>query len=199
MEEVVKEDLRTIRTKTFLSRTLLKLMEEKPLEKISVTDICDNALVHRTTFYKHFEDKYHLLSYTFESVKEDLFKNLSNCIASKSLKDISLAINKVCMDFLQERQDVIRKILIYNQDEKFYTIIRESFERSLKMLFIELKNEQILSYDIPTHILTAFIVGGFSNLALWHLKNPDNCSLDDLYVYNEKIVEHLLGCEGEKN
>lgn len=192
MAEVMKEDLRTVRTKTFLSKTLLKLMEESALEKISVTDICDKAMVHRTTFYKHFEDKYHLLSYTFECIKDDLFKNLDKCIASKSLKDISLTINKVCMDFLQERQGEITKILKHNQDEKFYTIIRESFERSLKMLFVELKNEQILFYDIPIHILTTFIVGGFSNLALWHLKNPNNCTMDDLYAYNEKIVEHLL-------
>ena len=33
-----------------------ELMQEKPLPKITVKDICERAKIHRSTFYAHFED-----------------------------------------------------------------------------------------------------------------------------------------------
>ena len=53
-------DLRVIKTKA-LSSSLLQLLEQQLFQTITVNQICDNALVHRTTFYKHFYDKYDLL------------------------------------------------------------------------------------------------------------------------------------------
>ncbi len=54
-------DLRVRRTHKLLWDALMALMIERDFESITVTDICDRAMVHRTTFYKHFEDKYDLL------------------------------------------------------------------------------------------------------------------------------------------
>ena len=65
-----KEDLRIVRTRKLLSATLLDMMEESSIEKISVIDLCKRAMVNRATFYAHFEDKYHLLSFALEELKE---------------------------------------------------------------------------------------------------------------------------------
>lgn len=80
--EEPKEDLRQRRTKKLLTEALLSLMEEQPFSEISVVDICQRAMVHRTTFYAHFEDKYALLRYAvarlyraFEPTAEDLRAN----------------------------------------------------------------------------------------------------------------------------
>src|SRR5579884_3835195 len=56
-----RTDLRVRRTQRLLWEALIALMDERDFEEISVTDICDRAMVHRTTFYKHYEDKYDLL------------------------------------------------------------------------------------------------------------------------------------------
>src|SRR5690349_25047649 len=56
-------DLRVRRTYKFLWDALISLMTERNFESITVTDICERAMVHRTTFYKHYEDKYGLLYY----------------------------------------------------------------------------------------------------------------------------------------
>ena len=68
-----KEDLRVIRTRKLLSSTLLEMMEEESIEKISVIDLCTKAMVNRATFYAHFEDKYHLLSYALEELKDKVY------------------------------------------------------------------------------------------------------------------------------
>ena len=59
----MKEDLRVLRTKKLLLNSLLKLAVEdgRKLADISVQEICDEAMIHRTTFYRYYTDKYDLL------------------------------------------------------------------------------------------------------------------------------------------
>src|SRR5215472_15964206 len=63
------EDPRVKRTQKGLWEALRTLLEERSFEQIGVTDICEAATINRTTFYKHFESKYELLSY---GLKHDL-------------------------------------------------------------------------------------------------------------------------------
>jgi AcrR family transcriptional regulator len=63
-ENISKEsvDLRIKRSRKHLIEALLRLMQDQPLQKISVRDITDEAMVNRSTFYAHFTDKYDLFS-----------------------------------------------------------------------------------------------------------------------------------------
>ena len=71
-----KNDLRVIKTKKILFDTLLKLMKQKNSEKIKISDICEEALINRSTFYAHYEDKYELLIDLFENQKQSLLNAL---------------------------------------------------------------------------------------------------------------------------
>lgn len=46
-----KENRRVRYTKMVLRQSLLELLEEKPIEKITVSDLCSRADLNRTTFY----------------------------------------------------------------------------------------------------------------------------------------------------
>ena len=56
-----KTDLRVVKTKNVLYNSLIELMKEKEFEEIKVSDICTKALINRSTFYAHYQDKYELL------------------------------------------------------------------------------------------------------------------------------------------
>lgn len=58
-------------TKRALAMSLKKLLMEKSLDKISVTDIAEDCEVNRQTFYYHFQDIYDLVDwiYTSEATK----------------------------------------------------------------------------------------------------------------------------------
>lgn len=58
-------------TKKAIAASLKKLLAEKTLDKISVTDITDDCEVNRQTFYYHFKDIYDLIEwiYTSEATK----------------------------------------------------------------------------------------------------------------------------------
>lgn len=54
-------------TKRILAQSLKELVQEIPLEKITIADICKSHGMNRKSFYYHFRDKYDLLRYIFQS------------------------------------------------------------------------------------------------------------------------------------
>lgn len=50
-------------TKIALGNSLKKLLENKPLDKITISDITDDCGVSRMTFYYHFKDIYDLIEW----------------------------------------------------------------------------------------------------------------------------------------
>lgn len=56
-----KPAYRNDRTRQLIIDTCDKLLAAKPLNAISVGDICERAAISRPTFYKHFADKYDLI------------------------------------------------------------------------------------------------------------------------------------------
>ncbi len=55
-----KEDRRVRYTKQAIRDGFLTLLSRKPIEKISVTEICREADINRGTFYAHYSDPYEL-------------------------------------------------------------------------------------------------------------------------------------------
>ena len=51
-------------TKLSLSTALLELLEAKPLDKITVTELVKKCGVNRQTFYYNFRDIYDLVEWT---------------------------------------------------------------------------------------------------------------------------------------
>lgn len=60
-------------TKQILAESMKALMKKMPLEKISVSDIVERAEVGRNTFYYHFQDKYDLVNWIFQSESTRFF------------------------------------------------------------------------------------------------------------------------------
>ena len=53
----------SITTKKAISYSLKELLLDKPLNKITVNDICEKCSINRQTFYYHFEDIRDLIEY----------------------------------------------------------------------------------------------------------------------------------------
>lgn len=61
-------------TKSALCGALKTLCEQKPFEKISISDITNECGLNRQSFYYHFQDKYELLEYIYFN---EIFKNIT--------------------------------------------------------------------------------------------------------------------------
>jgi probable dihydroxyacetone kinase regulator len=71
-------------TKQALGESLKKLLQKKPLNKITVTEIVADCELNRMTFYYHFRDIYDLLEWV---CKEDAEKALKNTHFSSDWKE----------------------------------------------------------------------------------------------------------------
>lgn len=65
-------DLRVRRTRKLLWDALMSLLTEHDFGAITVNNICDKAMIHRTTFYNHYEDKYDLLNSGIAEMYQEL-------------------------------------------------------------------------------------------------------------------------------
>lgn len=61
----------TERTRRQIIRSFVNVLQTKRFSAITIRDICDDALIHRTTFYRYYEDKYSLLKdFVFQLTEE---------------------------------------------------------------------------------------------------------------------------------
>lgn len=101
-----QEDLRQRRSKRHMSQALLSLLEERPFREISVVDICDRAMVHRTTFYAHFEDKNALLRYVLGELQRTFWEQQGKPEEYADLRSYLLAEFHAVLTFLREHRQI---------------------------------------------------------------------------------------------
>ena len=58
------------KTRNKFVASMKKLMEAKPLDKITVKEIVENSEMTRQTFYRNFKDKYDLVNWHFEQLAD---------------------------------------------------------------------------------------------------------------------------------
>lgn len=71
-----KENQRVMLTKRLLKESLIRLMEEKSIQKISISELCKNAGINRVTFYNHYRTQFDLLREIEVDVAEALHEEL---------------------------------------------------------------------------------------------------------------------------
>ena len=57
----------SLTTKQAFAASLKQQLKEKPLDKITVTDLVEDCEVNRQTFYYHFQDIYDLIEWIYVS------------------------------------------------------------------------------------------------------------------------------------
>jgi AcrR family transcriptional regulator len=82
-------DRRVRRTRKLLHDAFISLTVEKGYEKTTIQDILDRADVGRSTFYAHYRDKAALLTTSFDSMHEELQRQLADVPASTPI-DVAL-------------------------------------------------------------------------------------------------------------
>jgi AcrR family transcriptional regulator len=117
-------DRRVIYTKKLLRDSLMDLMQEKNVSRISVTELCKGAGVNRGTFYSHYRQPEDVLT----SIEEELFNDINDILASNNnIADIHRAI----VYSLYRNRDAYRILISPNGDpgciERLLDISKEYF------------------------------------------------------------------------
>ncbi len=112
----MKTDMRVRLTKRLLKEALFRMIAEKPISKITITDLCAEAGVNRATFYKHYDSPVMILrEISWDCANE--MKAISEKYTQGKRKDYRAAL-EACMTYLYERRAEIR--LLFSENAENY-------------------------------------------------------------------------------
>lgn len=147
----MKEDARVRYTKMIIKECLLKLMAAKPIQKITVKELCEKAQINRATFYAHYRDPYDLL----EQIENELFSDVSSTVVS-TMDDIDELMKRVFM-VIGNNYELCRILFSENGDRTFVKRVMD-VSRDLTISSWRKQYPQATTQQIE--YLYAFVVGG---------------------------------------
>ena len=81
----VGEDRRVQYTKMFLREALIELMKEKPIGKVTPTELCRRADINRNTFYSHYSCAEDLLRSIEDELEQRVLQSFRNIDSGDTL------------------------------------------------------------------------------------------------------------------
>ena len=105
------KDARVQKTRNNIHQVFFKLLKEKPISRITVSEICQQCQINRSTFYKHYADPYDLLEKTEESFLTHLEKEFEN----RWRNDFDLWMTDI-LTYMKENRDVYHALDSANGD-----------------------------------------------------------------------------------
>lgn len=177
-------DKRVIRTKKAIKEALFRIMEEKDISSISISELTQEANINRRTFYTH----YHNITDILEEIEGDLVEALGLLVRNIDLKAPRKSVIELFIG--------LHKLITVEFDYYFH-LVRMDMRG---MLMSRLKNvvrgmtDTILIQLCKRHggnasIISAFIVGGFFNMYLEWYNHPNGYTLEQAAELAGKMVE----------
>lgn len=179
-----KDDLRVIKTKKILYETLIELMKTKTFEEIKVSDICTKALINRSTFYAHYDDKYELLLEFINSLKEEFINELSKNKNILNTREYYLEVIRLFLDHIENKKDIYNAIMINNRNSIMMDILSSVANNEV----IKKMESSNISTKVPANIIAKFYLGGVLNLGIEWLRDTNKNSKEEIIKYLEILL-----------
>lgn len=165
---------RVVITKRMLKEGLMRLLADKPLDKISITELCREAGINRTTFYRHYEWPRDVLT----EMQMDFFaETFAHCQKPVTVDDVERLFT--C---LADHAELVRYFFLYNSATDWlqrFTRIYENFPAKQMMKVFQ-------NIDgIQAELLHAYLAGGAYFLARKWI-------MDDMPLSPKEVAEVAL-------
>lgn len=119
-----------VRSRRLICDALLELLEEKPLEKITVTDIANRADVSRGTFYLHYESVSHVIS-ELQDAYIDQMDQFFSTLEIPFTVDNTIIITAECLKFIYQQNQAKYMSLIFHEQVSFADKVCQNFQKRL--------------------------------------------------------------------
>ena len=186
-----KRPSKTEQTKADLKQAFWRLYAEKPIEKITVGQVCELAGYNRGTFYLHFRDLYEML----QGIEDELLAGMTGCVETcmkRLQKDSSkLSCIAACADV----------VLYYERNKPYISVLLSergdpAFVHRLKSNLKPLWREYVLGPDTSrtegeVDLLLEYTLSGTLFMISRWLTDPGTTSARDLahLVYDFSIKD----------
>lgn len=165
MSNFQSNDPRAVRTRREIQRAFIELLEEKPYQNITVTDIAGKAGYARHTFYNHYETKDDLLANLIDIVYDEFFSKLDKW--NINIKDGDEELKVIISYFFsvwQDNRDTVRVLRRLEIDNLL--IIR------LKAYFTKFYYDQVAKEIPGTDMVLAKYIINFNAYTMLGILKP---------------------------
>jgi AcrR family transcriptional regulator len=182
-------DLRVQRTRKLLRDALIALTIEKGFAAVTVQDIVERAMVNRATFYRHYQDKYDLVTSSINEVLDELDQlgeSLPAEIDRAMLEPPAEAEIRVYQHFA-DHADFYRALLGKNGLPSLSAHIRTRVEQ------IFARQLALLQYDerqarIPLDLCLSFISNAAVGSIIWWLEHDLPYSAEQMALWLGELI-----------
>ena len=176
-----------IRSRKLIIDALADLLQEKSLDKITVTDVVSRADINRGTFYAHFHDipdvVDHLIQQTFSAIRDAMIDH------TNSFENMGHTLLITIQQILEADLPFYRKILNSNasmiMQEQLVTVVEEFMLEHRDTFFSGTQEEYLIAIR--------FCAGGLSNLYRDWFSGKLTCSLSELTLIGETLIHRIIG------
>lgn len=175
-----------VRSRKLIKEALADLLQEKPLDKITVTDVVRRADINRGTFYAHYADIPdvidHLIQETFSQIWEVLNDH------SGSIETVPGLMLRRVQEFMEEDIDFYRKVMTSSASR----IMQER----LISLVLDYMSQHESEYHIENHeqflLMMRFCAGGLTNLYIDWFAGKVPYTFSALTAYSEQLLTGVI-------
>ena len=159
-------DRRSKYSQTVIQEAFLNILDEKSLDSITVTEICQTADVNRGTFYKYYKDVPDL----FSQIKSSFFAEIKKTLEENQIFDVE-AILCEALKAIQGNKNLLRVM----QKSGYTQSAVEEINFLLKDIVIpSIKAVKPHASDIEVECIYQYIIGAGSNLiSQWICSNME--------------------------
>lgn len=147
-----------VRSRKLIKEALADLLQEKPLDKITVTDVVSRAQINRGTFYAHYADIpdviHHLIDETFAQIRD-------------AISQVTPDTNDLAETLLKQVQRILESDINFYQ--KVMTSSASGFlQEQLVSIILDYILQQASAFPtedpVRLEMVIRFCAGGLSNL-----------------------------------
>lgn len=167
-----KEDRRIKMTKKILKESFLEMLKTHDIYHISIRELCENADINRSTFYKHYNTQYDLLN----DMENDILNQLEERLAGAEMPDIKRMISLI--RFIEENIELCRILMNFNVDpefpQKLFSLpsIKRILDSNIASDDSEFESEK------AQYFYTCIVNGGYSMIKRWINKDKRESAED---------------------
>lgn len=166
------------RTRRALWNALIELLGEHPFARIRVTEICERALVHRVTFYKHFENKHDLLERgSHEAIREMSVRHVAPSEAVSQIRAGEAPVNfLVLFDYVAANRRLMTTLLASPETAAYRLALLDALDELAQHRLASLKSTSAVPrttaavwIDLPAGLAGRFSAGAIVSTIEWWL------------------------------
>lgn len=177
-------DARLRYTRMVIKNSFVELLKKKPVNKITVKEICEMAEINRATFYKHYLDVYDLLDKLEQEFLLELQNNVQQSI-EKSFKDTFTLI----LTGIKADSELYITLFSQNGDPNFPNRIFP-----LCYEYIAMEQDERFQKLSPSELtwLYYFIAQGCSGILNQWIKNGMTEPINEVTNFTDKLIQNVL-------